>query len=544
MTSPHESEACTRFDAAVTELLNDVVTSSPIDGTYLGRHDVDDRLPCPSLDGHRTLLHIHRSALGRLDAIPSADLDERRRLDRDVLRWHVDLMTFIMDDLGRPMTGGHPVEAFSTGLHPLLTRPFAPPAVRARSLVGRMNAARRYFVEARECYVRPVAAFVHDEVAGCLAADDLLDTIARVMTEELPATLADDVERAAARARCAVADFAAWLRQDALPRATNPAAIGPEGFAGLIARRRLGLSVDELRELGDQSFADLQRAVEAEAERFAPGEGTAGAVARLRRDRPESFVDVLAAYRDAIGEARSLVETSGFVSLPKDELLVVERTPPHFEPSTPSAAYVPPEPLAPPPYRGVYLVTAPRSPEHAAEHHRAAIANISFHEAYPGHHVQSVHAAGHPSPLRLLVQGLEFVEGWAHYCEACMLELARDPHPGLRMSQLLDARYRALRIKLDVGLHCGTIDEAEGRRMMEALQGSSPETAEAEVGWYCREPGYALSYLVGKLQVLRLRDDVRRRRGPSFSTGTFHDELLAQGSLPMWALRRALLADD
>jgi uncharacterized protein (DUF885 family) len=133
------------------------------------------------------------------------------------------------------------------------------------------------------------------------------------------------------------------------------------------------------------------------------------------------------------------------------------------------------------------------------------------------------------------------VEGWAHYCEEEMYFLAREPQKGLRLAQLLDARYRALRIELDLGLHCGDISYEESQELMISKLGLSKETAEAETGWYCRQPGYAMSYLLGKILFKRLRKECEKKEGANFSMKKFHDKVLQAGSLPMWAIREIML---
>ncbi len=178
------------------------------------------------------------------------------------------------------------------------------------------------------------------------------------------------------------------------------------------------------------------------------------------------------------------------------------------------------------------------------EHNFGSIVNTSIHEAYPGHHLQLAVANGHPSLARLLIDAPEFVEGWAMYCEQMMREEGFDTTAEHRLMMHTDAIWRACRIILDVKLHCGQIGVGEATDFLVEQTGFERANAAAEVNRYTYTPTYQLSYLLGKVLLLRLRDDERRRLGSAFQLGRFHDALLREGSLPISIQRRLLEARD
>ena len=103
--------------------------------------------------------------------------------------------------------------------------------------------------------------------------------------------------------------------------------------------------------------------------------------------------------------------------------------------------------------------------------------------------------------------------------------------------QRLHLLWRAVRVVLDVRLHTlGMTSEEAVRYMIDAL-GIGRASAQAEVARYCGTPGYPLCYAVGRRELVRLRDDYRRRAGASFSLRRFHDELLGYGGLPVSLIR-------
>ena len=174
------------------------------------------------------------------------------------------------------------------------------------------------------------------------------------------------------------------------------------------------------------------------------------------------------------------------------------------------------------------------------EHNHAAIYNTSIHEAYPGHHQQLAAAITHPSLGRLLVDAPEFVEGWAMYCEQMVREEGFDTQPEHVLMMHTDAIWRACRIILDVKLHRGDVDLQQATEFLIEQTGFERANAAAEVNRYTYTPTYQMSYLLGKVMLLRLREDEKRRLGEQFSLRGFHDAMLREGNLPISFHRRLL----
>jgi uncharacterized protein (DUF885 family) len=166
----------------------------------------------------------------------------------------------------------------------------------------------------------------------------------------------------------------------------------------------------------------------------------------------------------------------------------------------------------------------------------ANIPVIAVHEGFPGHFLQGA-VSNRGSFVHLLASGIETIEGWAHYCEDLMTERGFIKGYESQFMKVNNAIWRAGRIIVDVKLSRGemSFDEAVDLLMKEA--GMSQEGAVAEVRRYTMFPTYALSYLLGKHLILKLRDDVKRRMGRKFSDKFFHDTITANGLLPFVLLR-------
>jgi uncharacterized protein (DUF885 family) len=135
------------------------------------------------------------------------------------------------------------------------------------------------------------------------------------------------------------------------------------------------------------------------------------------------------------------------------------------------------------------------------------------------------------------------IEGWALYSEQMMYEqgLYGEEDPAQWLGVLGGIRFRAARIVADVSLHTGkmTYDECV-KWMWEVLESktdSDRKYIETEVRRYTLSPTYQMSYLMGKLEIMKIREAMMAKQGADFSLREFHDKLLAEGCIPpalMW----------
>jgi uncharacterized protein (DUF885 family) len=157
-----------------------------------------------------------------------------------------------------------------------------------------------------------------------------------------------------------------------------------------------------------------------------------------------------------------------------------------------------------------------------------------------------------PSRVRKLLGANTYIEGWAHYCEQMMLDEgygqpgtgAKDERQArlIRLGQLQDALLRNARVIAGIEMHAGhmTIEQAEEFFQKEGYQTRDTAIVEARRG--AGDPTY-LYYTLGKLEIMKLREDVKKKQGAAFSLEKFHDEFLSQGYPPIQIVREAMLGD-
>jgi uncharacterized protein (DUF885 family) len=174
------------------------------------------------------------------------------------------------------------------------------------------------------------------------------------------------------------------------------------------------------------------------------------------------------------------------------------------------------------------------------------LATTTYHEAVPGHHFQITLEGEHPTLNRFrrygarLVAGA-YVEGWGLYAERLADEMGLFRSDGERFGMLDAQAWRAARLVVDTGLHAQRMRRGEAIDVLLDV-GMSPTDAAIETDRYIAWPGQALTYMLGRREIARLRAEIAARDGDAFRLPAFHDAVLAHGALPLSTLAAELPA--
>ena len=420
------------------------------------------------------------------------------------------------------------------GLFALLLRPDASLDARGRALVARLQATPRFLKDARATLKRPARVFTETALAVAEGGRALFGEAMSEFAARLAPATREALGAAVLEARQALEEFVAFAGGELLDRSDADFAIGAKQFDfRLHYEHALSESAPSLLRFGEALVRTQEADLTRRAESLAPGVPWRELVRRLRKVHPPRTA-LVAEYAAAMERARRFVAERDLMTIPPGKLEVVA-TPPFMQPLIPFAAYDPPSAFASDRTAWFYVSV----PEEAQlrEHSVHELATTSLHEGYPGHHVQFLAAQAQSSPVRKVIGTSLSLEGWALYCEQMMGEEGFYTHPEEAFFQQMHMLWRAVRVVLDVRLHTGgmTVEQAV-RYMMEVLDLARP-SAEAEVRRYCCNPGQALCYAVGCHELMRLREDWRRRAGGSFSLKRFHDDVLSYGGLPVSLMR-------
>ena len=545
--APRGSAADDQFDELVRRRFDAIVERAPVFATYIGLHEHDHRLG----DGRRERIEQDvveaRRFITDLEALDRDALSEHNRVELDLALHSTHRQVF--DDEGHRLweRRASATDELGDGVFLLLARHTRPLSDRIAAISGRLEAAPRLLEEHRSRMgPRPMRLWNEMELdaVGSLPAlfEEVITAASSGLGDDHPETMR--VRRAAGPVNEALESYGGWVREQ-LGHADDEFALGSDAYDELISLRAFdGLSTDDILEIGQQQLA-LNSKLRAEtAAEIDAGRSEKEVLEAIKADHPADFEGALTAYRSAMAEARQFVIERDIASVPPDESLSVIATPEYLRKVMPFAAYFSPAKFEVE-QQGVYIVTPSVDGEARAmrEHNYASVYNTSIHEAYPGHHQQLSAANANPSLVRLLVDAPEFVEGWAMYCELMMREQGFDDGPEHRLMMHTDAIWRACRIILDVQLHRGQISISEAVDFLVEKTGFERPNAAAEVNRYTYTPTYQLSYLLGRVLLLRLRADEQARLGDAFSLRRFHDALLAAGSIPVSFQRRLLHTD-
>jgi uncharacterized protein (DUF885 family) len=518
-----------------------VVRDNPIVGTYLGIHTEDDRLGDGSRDAVLAELAAEKAHLASIEALDPAGLSRTARFERDLETHNLRRAIFDTEIVRIWERRSTALDTVGDALFLIFAQDYAPLAERLGSIAGRLEAVPAYLDESRSRATVPqVRLWQRLEIESAADLPSFLDTILAAATD-LPETERRRLDRADATARSALDGYTAWL-QDSLGEGTDEWALGRERYDELVTLRAFdGLDADAILAIGEEQLARNREGRIAAARAIDPDADEATVVDRIKSDHPSTFEEALDAYRDVMHRSRDHLIERGIVSVPDDERIDVIPTPDYLRNVVPFAAYFSPPKFDPNP-KGIYIVTPSvgNDPNAMREHNRSSISNTSLHEAYPGHHLQLAVANRHPSLTRLMTDAPEFVEGWGMYSEELMREEGFDDAPNFRVALYTDAIWRACRIILDVRMHRGELSVDEATDFLVSNTSFETANARAEINRYTYTPTYQLSYLLGKVLLLQLRDDERTRLGSAFDLRAFHDTLLNNGSLPISFHRRLL----
>lgn len=543
-----------RLGKLIDEVLAFLWDASPTSATAAGIHYHDSRLaecgPGAFAARARRLAEF-RADLERLPE-GGAGLTEDEALDARVLESLLEVEERMLRETRVPFRDPcFYLDDILYGVYYLVQRDFAPLPERAGSAARRLREVPRLLEQGRSNLSDPREV----PPAWVTAALKLIEG-SRLFFGDLDRSLAPragsagaDLREAMKGAARAIDEFERDIRDRLSPNAAGDFAIGRDLFEFLLrAQHGLDLDADELHEFGRDLIRSTGESLEEAVRLIDRSRPWQDLVQEWKADHPgrEGFIEE---YRREVERARDFVRRRGIATLPPGERLQVVETPPFQRTICPFAAYLPPGAFEKS-QEGFLWVTPPEdgaSPEvHERvlrDHLRPAMAATMAHEAYPGHHLQLSAANRIASRIRRCFATPVFVEGWAFYCEQVMAEEGFYEDPRSRVLQLKDQLWRACRVVIDVGLQTRGMSLDAAARMLHEVACLEMPGARGEALRYSRSPTQPMSYAVGKREILRLREDCRRKQGAAFRLQRFHDDLLRFGSIPIALIRRRMLEE-
>jgi len=552
------------FEGVAEEYVKTYLAAHPLQGTALGFHEYDGKIS----DYSRLALDAELSRLRRFDdrlaKFDPAKLSSRQSIDLRILQAAVKRELFEMQDMSvferNPM-----VYARAGDVNIYIKRNFAPLEDRVRSLVAIESQIPNILIAARtnldEKLPKPFVELAIQIARG--SADflkkDLVAAVSGVKDEQLRVAF----QAANRKASNALNDYAMWLEREKLPKATLDFALGEEKFGRFLAQTELvDLPPQKVLEIGMTQLKAEQEAFAEAAKKIDPNKPATEVFKQIQSEHPASDKLIPDIAKD-LDKIRKYVVTRRLVGIPSEVRAKVKETPQYLR-ATSFASMDTPGPFEKRATEAYYYVTPTEDDWPAQEKEEWLTAFnyytsdvVSIHEVYPGHYVQFLHLNASPATkVEKIFGSYAFIEGWAHYCEKMMIDEGfgspSNSSPSeddvksaakYRMAQADEALLRLCRLCVSIKVHTQnmSIDEATKFFQDDCYYEQKPARQEAMRSTF--DPGY-LNYTLGKLQILKLRDDYKAQQGNDFSLQKFHNELLSHGMPPIRLLREIMLKDQ
>lgn len=538
------------FRSLADRIVDSLFEASPFFATQMGIHQYDHLLDRYDAEARAARRSLARDSLKELKAYENASLTQTEQIDLAVLQGVLQVQLRYETDLKMlDRNATIYVDRLLEALYTMVVREYAPPEERATALLERLRGVPAYVQTAsqnlKSGYDIPA---VWTEIA--IESLDGADLFFKETLQPFAKKTAKGNEEfldAAEGARRTLLRFKAFLRDEILPRCDGSFAVGRDMFEFLLEKEHgLSLRVKDLLAIGEEAVATTRAEIARTAAEIAPGKAVEKLLADAKKHHP-ALEKLTQTYKKEMERARDFVVKKDLLTVPDGEKLVVTETPPFARGVCPYAAYMPPAPFDDD-QTGLFWVTpvqkgasAEKRQEQLEGHSLASIPVTAIHEAYPGHHLQLLHSNRASSKVRKVFGTSTFWEGWALYCEELMFDEGFYSDPKVRLMQLKDQLWRAHRVLIDLKLHLQQMSMEEAVDVL--VDGAWLERANAiaEVKRYTLTPTQPMSYLVGKREILALRDDYKHQRGERFKLKEFHDKLLSFGSIPLPLAREAML---
>ncbi len=540
------------LDALIDEYIEALFEFNPGLGSFSGVHKYDAKLPDLSKASIAERVQELKDFLVKAQALEIAPQDNEAALDVALLIRNLKKELFELEELREieqnPMTYN-----YLTDVSLYIKRDYAPLAERLETVIQHLAGLPHMLAQGREnldkALPKPALETALQMFKGTI--DYFEKDVTEQFTQHNDAAFTARFAPVRDQAIQAIRDFIADL-ESRLPLAHNNYAIGPEKYRKMLDYGEMvDLSAEEVLKVGLKNLEDNQNLLKQIAENFAPGRPLAEVMQEMIKNHPtpESLIpDTIA----KLEEVREFLIDKKIVTVPSEVRVQVKETPPFLRWSFASLD-------SPGPFEEIatdaYYYLTPVEPEWTEQQKEEwltkfdyyTLQGVSIHEAYPGHYLHFLHFKLISRKLRRLSWTghycYSYVEGWAHYTEQMMIEEGYGSEdPRYQMAQLAEALLRNARYIVSVKMHTEGMTVEEGTRffMENAHMEETPAASESRRGTF--DPGY-LNYCLGKLLILKLREDYKQKQGSNYSLQEFHDRLLSYGAIPLPLVRKMMLND-
>ncbi len=552
------------YEREIEQLFDFLFDIYPSWGTSVGLHQYDHKIEDFSPEAVKKIVSRLEDFKKRF-ADPSYDrLPLSKHNDLEMVRAYINDQLL---DYQEMKSLAHDPDKYSStvvdSIFGLTKRNFAPAEERLTSVTIREELATKMFASARQNLVPSEVPRIYAEVAleqmpG--AVEMVKVTIPAAFKDVSDAKLTTRFKAATEALLKEIESYQKFVKEEVLPKSKSDFAIGRDFFAKKLAYEEMETEdLDKLLARGYDELHRLQKRFKEVAAQINPNLSTRDCFEEISKNhpKPDELVKSTAAVLDGL---RGFCLDKGIVTIPSKEQVTVAETPSFLRALT-FASMDTPGPYETRAKEAYYYVTptekdwdAKRVEEHMRFYSYPDLINTSVHEAYPGHYVQFLWQKSAPSKVRKVLGCSSNAEGWAHYCEEMMIEeglpkvtlagdSGKDAGLKLELIQLHDALLRACRYIVGMEMHCKGMSYDDGIAFFINEGYMEKANASRETKRGTKDATYMV-YTLGKLKILKLREDYKAMMGDKYSLKNFHDRFLQCGFPPLKIVRSEMLAPE
>ena len=550
-----QAQARAAWEQFTGEFLEGTFKAQPFIASQVGRHEFDGQMPDWSAAGFAKEIQRLKEAQVRTQAFNAADLTPEQRYERQYLLNVLDVDLFKLERARFPFTNP---AWYIDHIDPevFLSRDYAPLATRMKAYIAYARAIPTLTADIRANLKVPMAKTLLERgISGFGGfADFYRNDVPKVFASVQDAAAQKDLAAADAAAAKAMDDLKNWLVSQR-KQANDGYALGEAVFTDLLKTEDgVTTPIAELMKLGQADLDRNLQALKQACAKYLPRGSLRDCTAKMEANKPaEGPVE---AARKQLTDLRAFVVSKQVASVPGESQALVALAPPY---NRANVAYI----NVPGPYdHGVSYTynIAPPDPSWTKKERaeyipgRADLLYTSVHEVWPGHFLQFLHSNRVPSKIEAIWVTDVFAEGWAHYAEQMMYDegLSEGDVEG-RVGQLMNALERNVRFISAIGLHTQGMTVAQSEKMFLDSAFMNPGAARQQAARGTYDPGY-LCYTLGKLMIMKLREDWIAKQGAGSSGGAsadpksqwraFHDKFLSYGGPPIPYVRQQMLGEN
>jgi len=565
-TAQAESQADAAFAGLAAKFLDEGLALSPVTATAIGDHRFDAELDDMSAAGRQKSADWAKAMLVTLDAIDTSALSRENQVDALILRNNLEYGLWDSEVFQRWAWDPQVYSGLAGGaIYSLMAREFAPMPDRLRSATARMEKLPRLLAQARANLDPARVPRTHAETVARQnrGLASLLDGFIVPAADQLQGEERSRLDAAVATVRAAVGEHQLWLDETLVPNAAGDFRIGAQKYdQQLVFALNSSLSRADIRKRAQAELLRVRDEMYAVARTVLKDRDGAPAVpdqpdedqrqaaieaalelSYAKRPGREEVVDFA---KHTLEVATDFVRAKDLVTVPDEPVKIILM--PEFQRGFSVAYCDSPGPLD----KGLdtYYAISPIPDEwdqakvdsFLREYNDYMIHVLTIHEAMPGHYLEGVHSADHPSTLRAVLRSGPFAEGWAVYTERMVADAGYlDNDPLFRLTQLKFYARAVANAILDQGVHVDNWSKEQAMDLM--VRQTFQQQSEAEGKWVRAQLSSTqlATYFVGAQEHFDARAAAQAKWGAKFELKDYNDRMLANGAPPVRFARQLLL---